>query len=93
MSSFPFFPLSRSNVVRLVLHHSGRLIIIGMGIGLAGSIALSHLLGSLIYNTSPYDPPTLVSITAILGAAAVLACYLPARRATMIDPMVALRSE
>ena len=61
--------------------------------GLVLTLAISRLVGNFIYGVSPYDPLTYVSVTAILGIVALLACYFPARRATLVDPMIALRYE
>jgi ABC-type antimicrobial peptide transport system permease subunit len=62
-------------------------------IGLLGSLLLTRFLGGLLYQVSPYDPLTLAGIALLLGAVALFACYLPARRATSVDPAITLRSE
>lgn len=80
-------------ISKLVMRHSGRLLIIGLVIGLACALGMAQLLRSQLYNTSPNDPLTLVSIVLVFSVAAMLACYLPARRASKIDPIVALRAE
>jgi putative ABC transport system permease protein len=63
----------------------------GLAVGLAGSLALTRLLGSLLFEASPRDPITLMAVAAVLAGVAFLACYIPARRAASVDPMVALR--
>ena len=69
------------------------LAVIGVGIGLAGALALARLISSLLYGIAPYDPVTLVSVTVGLLAVAGLASWLPAMRAARIDPIEALRAE
>ena len=83
----------RPDVLRLVLRHG--LILAGLGtvLGLIGAFALSQVMRTLLLGISPTDPLTLLSVPMLLGAVSVLACLLPARRATKVDPMVALRYE
>jgi putative ABC transport system permease protein len=81
------------DLVRLVL--SGALLPLGLGlaIGITGAFGLTRLLQALLFETSPTDPSTMVAVGLILSAVALAACYLPARRASRVDPMVALRHE
>jgi putative ABC transport system permease protein len=76
----------------LVLGDGIRLAAIGLGIGLAGALALSQLMGSLLYGVGTRDPVTFVGVTTVLGIVAIVASYLPARRAARIDPVISLRS-
>lgn len=69
-----------------------RLVLIGIGVGIAGSLAAARLIASLLFRTAPTDPVTFVGMVALLGGVALLAGYLPARRASRIDPMIALRA-
>jgi putative ABC transport system permease protein len=80
-------------VIRLVLAEGLRPIAIGMAIGLAASLAFSRALSQLVYDVSTYDPVVFVAVPLFLAGAALLASYLPARQATRIDPMVALRAD
>jgi putative ABC transport system permease protein len=82
-----------SSVVGLVVRRGVLLTGIGLVVGAAGAIAAARLLRALVYETSIYDPWTLASVPAVLALVALVACYLPARRAARIDPLVALRSE
>jgi putative ABC transport system permease protein len=84
---------NRGNVLRMVLGQGLRLTLIGVGLGLAGSIGLTRLLRGLLFGVKPSDPETYVLVTAALLAVALAACWIPARRATQVDPMVALRYE
>jgi putative ABC transport system permease protein len=81
------------DVLRLVLAQGGKLIGLGLGIGLLATLAASRAMRSMLFNTSAYDPLTLAGITLILGAVALIACFFPANRATKVNPIEALRAE
>ena len=84
---------SRKSVLKLVLGQGTGLAIAGVLVGLAGSFALTGLLRNLLFNVSATDWPTFTGTTLLLSLTALLACYFPARRATRVDPMQALRHE
>jgi putative ABC transport system permease protein len=81
------------DVLLLVLGFGARLAIMGVVAGIAAAIALTRLMQSLLFHVSPTDPYTLVIVSGTLACVALLACYVPARRATRVDPVEALRSE
>jgi ABC-type antimicrobial peptide transport system permease subunit len=81
------------DVLRLVLRQGLALAGVGMVIGLAGSVATTHLLRGFLFGIQPLDPLTFAAVAAVLAGVAVVACWLPARRAARIDPMVAVRYE
>jgi len=83
----------RETILRLVLAQGSRLVALGLALGVGGAVLLTRLLSSLLFGVSPHDPATYAALVAVLGLVGALACWLPARRATRVDPLVALRSE
>jgi putative ABC transport system permease protein len=83
----------RMDVLRLILGHGFILAIIGIGIGLAGAFGLMRLMESLLFGVTATDPLTFILVSLLLLVVSLLACYIPARRAMRVDPMVALRYE
>jgi putative ABC transport system permease protein len=84
---------SVGDVMTLVLQSGMLLAVIGVGLGLAGAFALTRLLASLLFGVTPTDALTFAAVSFCLLSTALFACYLPARRASRIDPLVALRYE
>jgi len=82
-----------TDVLKLVLRQGVRLAVTGLLLGLGGAFALLRLVSGLLYGVSATDPLTFSIVPALLFAVAVLACWIPARRAAKVDPMVALRYE
>jgi ABC-type antimicrobial peptide transport system permease subunit len=81
------------DVLRLMLWEGTRLALIGVAIGIATACALTHLMTTMLYGVSATDPLTFAGVAVLLTAVATAACYIPARRAMRVDPMVALRCE
>jgi putative ABC transport system permease protein len=84
---------SRRRLLGEVVGHGVALALLGVGIGLVGALALTRLLQGLLFGVAPTDPAIFAATPVILAGVAVLASCLPARRATRVDPMIALRSE
>ncbi|MGH8101024.1 MAG: FtsX-like permease family protein, partial [Chthoniobacterales bacterium] len=83
----------RSDVLKIVLGQGARLALIGVAIGLAASAGLTRLMSKILFGVSSLDPLTFASVAIVLTLVALAACYVPARRAMRVDPMVALRYE
>jgi putative ABC transport system permease protein len=83
----------RDSVGRLVLRHGANLAGMGVGLGILGAFAFSHILSSALFEVSPADPATYAVVAVILTCVSLIACYVPARRATRVDPAIALRGQ
>jgi putative ABC transport system permease protein len=81
------------DVLRLVVGQAMQLVAVGVVVGVAGALVVARLLGGLLFGVSVNDPVTFLATLALLGSASLLATVIPARRATRVDPMVALRYE
>lgn len=83
----------RSDVLRMILRDGARMVVIGAAIGIAASLGLTQLMSNMLFGVKPTDLPTFALVIAALSCVALLACYIPARRAMNIDPAAALRQE
>ncbi len=82
-----------AGILRLVLRESAVLIAAGILLGLVGAMGLARIVSTLLYEVKPTDPATFLFVSFLMLAVGLFACYIPARRATKVDPMVALRYE
>jgi putative ABC transport system permease protein len=83
----------RRDVLRLVMNDGAKIALFGITIGIAGALALTRLMASLLFDVKPTDPETFAAVAILLAFVTLVACYIPARRAMRVDPMVALRYE
>ena len=83
----------RSDVLLLVMKEGGKFSLFGIALGLIGAFLLTKLLATQLYGVSALDPITYVSVSSLVGLVTLAACYIPARRAMQVDPLVALRNE
>jgi putative ABC transport system permease protein len=83
----------KADVIKLVIGQGVRLTLIGITLGLLAALAVTRLMKSLLFGVSATDPLTFVGVAGLLLIVTLLACWLPARRATQVDPLVALRHE
>jgi len=83
----------REDVLQMVLSQGTKMALVGVAIGIGVALALARLMTGLLFGVTAHDPVTFAAVAALLVSVALLACYIPARRATRVDPMVALRYE
>jgi len=82
-----------ADILRMALGEGMRVVVIGLASGLVGAAMMTRFFRSMLFNVAPTDPVTFFSVSAILASVALFACYIPARRATRVDPLIALREE
>ena len=83
----------RQDILRMALGEGMRIVVIGLALGIAGAAMMTRIFQSMLFGVGPADPITFISVSTILAGVALLACYIPARRATRVDPLVALREQ
>jgi ABC-type antimicrobial peptide transport system permease subunit len=83
----------RADVLCLVFRHGAVLAALGIVLGVAGALAMTQLISGLLFGVSPHDPTTIAGVAAVIACIALLASWIPARRATRVDPILALRYE
>jgi putative ABC transport system permease protein len=83
----------RNDILRMALGEGVILVAVGLGVGLIGALVVTRFLRAMLFSVTPTDPLTFLAIALLLATAALLACFIPARRATEVDPLVALREE
>jgi putative ABC transport system permease protein len=83
----------RLDILRLALGEGMGIVLIGLASGLAGAVIMTRFFQSMLFDVAPTDPVTFLCVSTILAGVALLACYIPAKRATRVDPLVALREE
>jgi len=83
----------RGDILKMILGHAVKLVIAGMVIGLAASLAMARALTSLLFGVEPTDLPTFFGVSALLAVLALMACSIPAMRATQLDPLAVLRND
>ena len=84
---------NRGTVLGMVMGQGMVLAVAGVVIGVAGALGVNRIIATLLFGIRPTDPITIIAVVAAIGTVALLACYLPARRAAQVDPLVALRYE
>jgi len=84
---------TRQDVVNLVIGQSMRVVLLGLAVGLAGSLALARLLKQMLFETSTFDPLTFIAVSLVLASVGLLACLVPAMRASRVSPLEALRTD
>lgn len=83
----------RRDVLLLVMREGGKFSLVGIGLGVIGAFLLAKVLSTQLYGVSALDPMTYISVSLLVGLVTLAACYVPARRAMQVDPLVALRNE
>jgi ABC-type antimicrobial peptide transport system permease subunit len=83
----------RLDILRMALGEGMRIVVFGLALGLLGAAIVTRFFRSMLFDVAPADPVTYFSVSAILAGVALFACYIPARRATRVDPLAALREE
>ena len=84
---------SARDVMNLILHQGVRMVVIGLAVGVLAALGITRVMTGLLIGVSPNDPLTYVAVALLLSSIALLACWIPARRATRVDPGIALRYE